>query len=175
MIKDSDRQVRLKAAQLLRIMGRDAKAAIPALIEAFKDPDVYVRAAAISAVGAMGPDTLPALAALREALRDEEFLGVVAAAAAVTIGQLGESAKPAVPDLIALLPRRGKEGTMLGTLASLGALKNLGPVAAEAIPAVIETLNESRDSTVRAQCLRVLVKAGPAARQDPPPRRRFPS
>ncbi len=159
MLRDSDRLVRLKAAQLLRIMGGDAKSAIPALIEAMTDKDVLVRSAAIAAIGAMGPDAAPALPALRKALRDEEFFGVAAAVAAITIGDLGELAKPAVPDLILLLRRR----SMGGTLGVLAALAKLGPLAADAAPAVIETLRDIREPSIRKGCLAALASFGPAA------------
>jgi len=160
MLKDSDRQVRLKAIQLVRIMGSDAKAAIPALIEAVKDPDALARAAAIGALGAMAGDAAPALPALREALSDDAMFGATAGVAALVIGQLGESARPAVPDLIALLCRR----TLGGTVGALGAVTKLGPIASEAAPAVIETLKESQSYDIVIACLNSLAAIGPAAK-----------
>jgi len=160
MLKDPDDQVRIKALQLVRIMGPDAKAAIPALIEAVRDPDVMVRTVAIGAIGAMGPDAVQALPVLREALSDERMFGMAAAGAAIMIGRLGEPAKPAVPDLIALLRRRG----MGGTGGALIAFTELGPVAEDAAPVVIETLKETQDAAVVNLCLSALAAIGPAAK-----------
>lgn len=161
MLKDSDRQVRLKAAQLLRIMGSDAKTAIPALIEAIKDPDDLVRGATIGAIAAMGRDALPALPALRQALNKEDALfGVIAATAAMAISQFGEAAKPAVPDLVTLLRRRLPGGTV----GALAAVIKLGPIASDAVPAVIETLKETQDYPIVNGCLNALAAIGPAAK-----------
>jgi HEAT repeat protein len=75
------------------------------------------------------------------------------------IGGLGESAKPAVPDLIALLRQR----SMAGTVAALMAFEHLGPIAVDAVPAVIEVLNENRDPPIRISCVKFLAKVGTAA------------
>ncbi len=159
MLKDSDAQVRLRAAQLLRIMGTDAKAAVPALIVAAKDREVLVRASAIAALATQGRDALPALPTLREALKDDEMFGVVAAAAALAIGKLGEEAKAAIPDLIEALKRRGI-GATVGVLA---AVQELGPVAADAAPEIAALLKESSLPFFRNACLNTLAKLGPAA------------
>ncbi len=58
--------LRAKAAQALGTIGPDAKAAVPALIEALKDTSI--RNDAVVALGNIGPDAKDAVPALREAI-----------------------------------------------------------------------------------------------------------
>ncbi len=61
---------RSEAAEALGKMGKDAQAAIPALIDALRDKDNFVRERAIESLGMMGPAAKEAVPALQQALKD---------------------------------------------------------------------------------------------------------
>ena len=70
-LSDQDASVRANAAEALGEIGPEAKAAVPALIEASKHEEAGVRANATYALGRIGSDAKAAVPALIEKLKDE--------------------------------------------------------------------------------------------------------
>ena len=99
------------------------------------------------------PDN-PALTAeeLVERLRGADDL--VRLHAAITVGSLGEGARPAVPVLIGLL---GSDH-VLDRRAAAWALRNLGDVAEEAVPALLEAVEDGDEQVgeLAVQALEVI-------------------
>ena len=182
-------------------VGAAGKAAIPALIKALADPDEFVRARVEIALGSFGPDAESAIPALIEASRGVKGRPTMPGSALGRIGQV------AVPRLISALSNEDatirrvavealgniKDPNSVNALIlALGdkddgvrleavfALPNLGPVAAHAIPNLVEELKTwpEGDQHIR----RALVAIGQSAvsrivndlgREGPKTRNRF--
>ncbi|MEP7339924.1 MAG: HEAT repeat domain-containing protein [Acidobacteriota bacterium] len=71
LVKDPHPQVREFAAIAISRMGPDAKAAVPALIDALKDLAIGVRSWSAQALGMIGPEAKAALPALKELSSDD--------------------------------------------------------------------------------------------------------
>src|SRR5205809_2934017 len=61
---------RVHAAMVLGLMGEQAQAAIPALVDALRDEDVQVRRMVTAALGEIGPPSRTAVPVLANSLRD---------------------------------------------------------------------------------------------------------
>jgi HEAT repeat protein len=123
--------VRAAAAGALAELGPAAGAAGPALVAALRDADPKVRLGAAHALGearAAPPGAVPALVVGLEA-PDPDTRGTMARA----LGQLRPPPKDAVAPLAQLLQRDGSEHVRL---AACTALRELGPVARDALPAL---------------------------------------
>ncbi len=146
---DTSPSVRWSAAVALGKIGPDAKAAVPALIEALKDENSEMRRRVAVALGNIGPDAKAAVPALIEALKDENKN--VRDSAAVALGTLGPDAKAAVPVLIEALKDEG----MVVRREAAGALGEIGPDAKAVVPALIAALKDE-DWRVRGQAAEAL-------------------
>jgi HEAT repeat protein len=111
------------------------------ILAALKDGDESVRRTALAALGDRFADAVPALV---EMLKDEKQRTAVVEA----LGHIGPSAKPAVPQLVALLGQGGKE-QKLPVFAALG---RIGPAAIEA-RTVLESARKDGDPAVRAAAI----------------------
>ncbi len=100
---DTNPERRRKAAFAFRMLGTEARQAVPALIALLQDSDDRVREAAARALGKVGSGRLKEVAALVESL-DDEHPSVVEAAAA-SLGEFGPAAQPAIEDLIEVTDR----------------------------------------------------------------------
>jgi HEAT repeat protein len=157
-LSSKDVNVRRQSANLLIELGPKAAKAIPALKDAMKDENGEVveaaaealaatgvqgiavlapiilegskqaKLAALRALGNLGPDAAPALDALIQGLKSNDFTVKVPAP------------DPDVPPFVRNRPR----GTPFAFLM-IAALKNMGPKAKAAIPALIEAGKETRD------------------------------
>jgi hypothetical protein len=150
-------QGRFSAA--FRLIGPEARAAVPTLLGLLKGPDEYSRAAAAAALGSVtgreykpDPRVVPALAErIKKGGPQERY------AAAWALGRIGPNARTAVPALIELLkdeqqydlpgataehPDFGRPFGMRGYQPSVlahipaAALGNIGPDARAALPAL---------------------------------------
>src|SRR5436309_2371335 len=92
---------RVHAAMVLGLMGEQAQAAIPALIDALRDEDVRVRRMITAALGEIGPPSRTGVPVLVHCLRDRNE--VVRRRAALALSEMGPAARAAVPGLIAAL------------------------------------------------------------------------
>jgi HEAT repeat protein len=97
-LNDPDAAIRLKAAEFLEMMGRQAEPAVPVLVKALCDPDSFVRWTASRALAQIAPArpgvVVPALA---RALSDPDLDARTAAAQALEhYGLLGRLSRPAL-------------------------------------------------------------------------------
>jgi HEAT repeat protein len=137
ILSDQDINVRNHAFGLLGSkFGPKAKEAVPELLKISKRAtDPRDRVNAIDALHSIRPNVEELLPVLREALKAKEREIRVHAQSA--IGQLGETGKDAVPDLIAAI-KNAEDLHELGTIVD--ALGNIGPAAKPALPAINEAI-----------------------------------
>jgi HEAT repeat protein len=144
-LTDADPDVRVAAAAAVLEVGGDRAAAVPVLVEGLRTAkDAKYRA--MCALESVADSDDRALSALRGLLRDESecFRDYAAAALkshsdAGTIADLAALASGAVPAATTKCP----EGEHDGRRAAVGALEEIGPAAASALPA----LRKARDAT----------------------------
>ena len=137
-LKDPEDALRLKASEILSIIGADA---VPALIPCLKDPSSQVRGAAAATLNKIGAPAKDAAKALVEALKDEN--AKVSQNAAEALGKIG---LPALPLLIASMQDPNREAR----LAAMRALGKLGPDAKDAIPLLLKALSDERNEIITA-------------------------
>lgn len=184
---------RFVAAQILILLGPDAAAAGPALIQGARDTDPHLQAvcaAGLPKISVPAETAVPlltellktkhgvvaaralseyrgaassSLPSLLELLRDKSQLTEVRWNAARTSGKIGPAALSAVPDLIDAMT--DKEPTIREHSAE--AIGDIGPVAAEGVPALIKVLTDD-DPRVRRDAVRSLGNLGPAAQKAVP-------
>src|SRR5262245_38662776 len=97
-LSDKSGTVRERAAEVLGLIGEDAREAVPALTNALKDRSEEVRSEAADALGRIGPEAKTAVGPLIKLLKDPS--DSLREAAARGLGGIGPDAKEAVPDLI---------------------------------------------------------------------------
>ena len=166
-LRDPDEEVRQYATYALGGIGSAAKSALPALLKAMKDPSSRVREAVVDALPLIAPKSPEVVAALIEALKDSDE--TVQAYAAMSLGKLSAAARPAVA-LMASMLSSDKEYLTRGhpvmsqrlsdCIASV--LGDLGPVAKEAVPALVEAASKTRD--INWQAIPAIGKIGPEAK-----------
>jgi HEAT repeat protein len=103
LLKDPDRDVRVRVLTALATLGGQAHRVLPVLRAALKetalkDEDESVRSQAVHALLQVGPEPDSEVAGLTDSLQNE--LDVLRFHAAVALGDLGREAQPAVPLLI---------------------------------------------------------------------------
>jgi len=117
LLADPDSAVRYWAAVGLLAMGSEAKASEAVLLKAVADPSPSVRIAAAEALCAVDQEAM-ALPVLIAALHHED--GWVRLQAAVSLGQIGSKARPALADMKALLGEKSEHQTGLYLQWALG-------------------------------------------------------
>jgi HEAT repeat protein/lysophospholipase L1-like esterase len=150
---EADAGVRLEAAEALGRLGPEARGAAPRLNAMLQDPRECVRYAAAHALWRIGT-TPEELGTLVEALQNPD--GYVRAFAAWSLGNLGPSAGPAVPALVATLSQEETD------VVAAAALARIGAAAHEAVPALVGALRHA-DAGRRWRAARTLGRIGPAA------------
>jgi HEAT repeat protein len=186
LLKNADEpQVRLRAAESLGKMGKEAAPAGPDLVAAFNDSDPLVQAVAIRLVGDLAPDVPGAVAGFIRLFPNVEAIRAVAkfkraGAEAVpklieltkhvdpivrrqsvrTLGKIGVPALTSLPALIALVETDPVPGVREQSAEALG---EIGPAAAEGIPVLVKALKDA-DAMVRRDAVRSLGQMGPLAK-----------
>ena len=161
-LSDRDAEVRLAAATYLNWgrPGRRSPALIPALSRTLADPDARVRRWSATTLGALGLDGETALPALRASTNDPEQ--VVRDQAAQAISSIEKAAltfrSRTLPEAIAELDNADP---IVRSLAA-SRLGDLGPRAAEAVPALVRGLGD-READVRRAAAGALSQLGPGA------------
>lgn len=151
-LKNPSPLVRTHAAQALGHLGAAAKSAVPALVPLVADPDPRVRRAASRAVLTIRPGPAVTLPLVKKLLADAD--PTVRMTILHTLADLG---KPALPGLIAAL--QDDEAAKYACLV----LAEIGPDAADAIPALAERLKIEQRPEVRQQIVMALGAIGSAA------------
>lgn len=138
-LSNPDVRVRCYAAYALGFMKTDDNAAVHALILALGDVSAksIVRVRAAAAINDIGIAAHSAIPALQIALKDKDES--VRSAAADAIGKMGDYAKGAIPDLIAIV-NNTKEYIVVRNSA-IDALGNLGYSASSATSSLISALD----------------------------------
>lgn len=186
LLKHADEtQVRWRAVEALKNMGKDAAPAAPDLVAALTDNDTFVRSVAVLVVGDLAPDVPGAVAGLIQLFPDVKAIQAVAkfkqaGAEAVpklieltkyedatvrrqavrTLGKIGVPALSALPTLITLTGTDPVPGVREQSAEAMG---EIGPAAAEGIPTLVKALKDS-DTMVRRDAVRSLGQMGPAAK-----------
>ena len=157
-LTETNPDVRAYAATALGKLGRDGRIYIADLLKVKHDSESSVRQAAIRSLGQVGRyDKERVMDALKEGLKDSER--DVRAAAAESIVALGPTAAD-IPVLKDCLKHQDPEVQ----IAAARALFNLGPEAKDAVSALLETLNSSKDDQVRGQIVTTLGQIGAASK-----------
>jgi HEAT repeat protein len=152
LLDDWSAQVRAEAASALGGMGQDAQVALTALAGHFSDPDESVRRQSLDAALKIGPRAFMA-APLLAALDSDDIRTVHLAALA--IGRLGELDESAVPAL-----RRALTSPRLDSrLFAMKSLASLGDKARDAVPELRAALSD-KDARIREQALGALSRLG---------------
>ncbi len=133
LLAHSCKYVRRNAAWGLGKIGPDASGALPQLCQALKDADPRAATGAAQALGMIGPEAREAVPALAEAMRGTNV--VLCRMASKALSQIGEAA---LSTLVAHLKHhdpfvRGEAAVALGWM---------GPSAAGAVPALLESLEK---------------------------------
>jgi HEAT repeat protein len=166
-LKHKNPKDRSDAADTLRSMGAEAKAAVPALIDALqhaKEPEV--RFNVVSALWSIGAEDKAAIKdavpALTDALQpDKEPDAKVRSSAANTLRIMGAEAKTAVPALTdALQPDKEPDVKVRSDAAD--ALRSMGAEAKTAVPALIDALHDEEE--VRFNAVSALGSMGAEAK-----------
>ncbi len=138
LLHDPEPTTRILASEWLTSLGRDARSALPALIEtALHDPTQDVSAAAATAIRALD------LQAARDVVNGSFPMlwdpnAEVRRKACVVLGNLGPAAKPAVPSLITMLDDT-EEPVREGAVTALG---SIGIPQAEIVAALTQAMQD---------------------------------
>jgi HEAT repeat protein len=183
-LKSSDEQVRLQAIDRLGALGAKGAEAVAPLVELLKDASPKVRAHAAQALGAIGPAAKPAAADLVELVKDPDPLVRRQAVRAVMHIRPGpqvmlplcvkllEDSDPGVRLRILHAIAEAGPQAMPGLLAALQndkaaywaclVLREIGPAAKAAVPALTEKLKDPRPE-IRREAALALGAMGSAA------------
>lgn len=155
--KSQDVHVRRAAARAVADFDADPELVGPALVEVLRDKDPAVVANAIDALAGLGPK---ALRNIGRALSTPELRFY----AVRLVARLGREAESAVPELIEVVkkPPQTDEDVEFVREAQF-ALGAVGPGAASAVPALIESLKSAHEE-IAASAAFALARIGPAAR-----------
>lgn len=152
-LKDDSYGVRAEAARALGKIGPSAKAAVPALVETTKDEQSWVRLWAADAIWRIDRDPR-AIPVLIDVLKSHYASSTRAAGA---LGDIGPTAKEAVPALIENCVRFPGDGTSRFAVEKIG-------IDVEAVPSLIHALGRPELTDGRRELFtRWLTTIGPPA------------
>jgi HEAT repeat protein len=152
-LNDKDHVVQHHAALALGKVGDRSDETIDALVKAVTVPDERVARAAITALRHLDPDPKRFIGALDQLLSSGDQVVVAHAIEAVT-----ERGAKAVPVLNEALKR-----PQTAYLACV-AIEQIGPDAADTVPALVELLGDTKHSHLLIQTLLALASIGPEAK-----------
>jgi hypothetical protein len=150
-----DWQVRRGVLTAFLRMGKNAKAATPALLAALQGPDADERDTAAEALGRIGPHAKDAVPALIRALKDENHY--VRSSSAAALGEIGAEADKVAPDKNETVRRYAAQS-----------LARFGSRARAAVPALKAAANDAVP-VVRSAAVNALKQIDPEAARNLPP------
>jgi HEAT repeat protein len=158
---DVNAAVRHEAMIALGLMGPSASSAAPRLLDILSSPAAAeLHPAAAWVLARMGEKkALPMLKTLAGETQDEQTQRAIAWALVTLEPGNPENAAKALP----YLTKSTSSDRALVRKESLAALAKLGPLAAEAIPVVLERAEKDADDAVRAEALQALAEIGAPA------------
>jgi HEAT repeat protein len=167
LLKDPNRDVRVRVLTALGNFGGQAHRVLPALRLALKktaleDDDEFVRTEATRALLQVGPEPDSEIAGLVDSLQNE--LEVVRFHAAVALGNLGRNARPAVPTLIHTALWDADPAVRVEAAVALWKIERSGPLV---IPVLTEAL-EADNEMICWMAADALGQIGPEAREAVP-------
>lgn len=134
-VKNDNKEVSIKAMDILSRFGQEATVAIPVLKEALMRDDEKIQGSALRTLGkiAQPQESVPILIdALRSKSND------VRRPVLIALGKIGSEAKEALPYIIKILEDEQESSNMRDNAAR--ALQGFGPEARDAVPALIQAL-----------------------------------
>ena len=158
-MKSSDHETRFWAVTELRKLGRGAMPAVPVLAEALSDAAIAPQAA--ETLGNIGPEAEAAIPALVAAIERErgKASGIGSGGPStfswrcgLALAQIGPAS---IPELIKLLAHEDRHVRM----TAANALKEIGPRAKDAVPALNQASNDE-DESVRRSVRAALARIG---------------
>ena len=160
LLQDEDPVVRFLAVRCISFLGAQAQPATPALIQALNDIDDGVRLQSALALGKIGPKAKEAITPLQNFADSPDKL--MELHCLESLWKISGKTEIVIPRLIKLLTIKKSDdesGVREGAAKALG---EIGPTARKAIPALIETLQQAKDSDygVRIGCIEALGKMG---------------
>lgn len=147
------------ALSAIRFWGPEGKEAVPRLIQLFRETgDHSLKASALHSVAIFAPEDPIVMDTSRKWLKSPDNFNERLAGAGI-LGVLGSGAKEAVPDLVAAFQKtdvkdKALEMRIKGTV--LNVLKNMGPDAKDAIPALESEATAATDAYLRGEIRRAL-------------------
>jgi len=153
---------RKNIAFALAQIGKDAKRAMPELLQMLQDADLWTQGDAVYAIFKIGgSDAAPAVPLLIESLKTKNTSNVVAAArvryrAAAALENIGWDARPAIPDLVIALDDE-HEFVRASSAAAIGSIDPTNPQSA---PALVKAMSD-QSGRVRSSAAQSLAKVGP--------------
>ncbi len=156
-LKDPSPEYRRQVEFALATIGPDAKAAVPALVKELNDEDPRVRRTACYALGKIGPAAADALPELQKNLTsDDKLLKLVSLWAMLRI-KVGDQVieKMAIQPLIKALEETDHDLVKIEAASALG---DIGPMAAEAIPALEKLTGDAESPEVRKAAAEAIKK-----------------
>ncbi|MBN9522643.1 HEAT repeat domain-containing protein [bacterium] len=155
----ADPEVRRTAFTCLRLIGRPAGAAAPALVKELHGPKPVDRLSATSALGRIGPAAEPAVPRLVQMLNDPGEDRGVRGEVIAALGTLRTDS----PDAVAALIRIVNDSSPVFRPEAAEALGRIGPPAKRAVPDLIRTLSDAELTRLRRQAAFALGEMGPDA------------
>jgi HEAT repeat protein len=187
-LDDRNDTVRKGVITALGFIGPDAKPAIPALKRLLRDPVPDVRILAGLSLHEIDPKRLEGIVVITTILRKDKEKRSFAVSA---LGAFGPKAQSAVPALLRATRHKELQESAIGTLKEIGPaaeqatiaalaehlldpdlelrattltnLKNLGPRAKNAVPALVNALKDNNEE-MRKKAAKALAAVGPGAK-----------
>jgi HEAT repeats len=124
------------------VLGKQAKAAVPALIGLMSDKDHETRSVAVRTLGGLGPAASGAVPELIEYLKDPD--DTIRAEAAESLGVIHQEPERVVPLLMGMLLEKPRPGLphWFVTFSAIGSLGSFGVQARPAVPLLVGLLSD---------------------------------
>jgi HEAT repeat protein len=158
-----DDDARWAMAINLADIGECEEQAVPILLELLEAKSWQLRNGAVLALGKLGHKDNKVVPALVKALKDPHV--TLQGNAAISLGRLGKEPDICVPAMVnALRSLKGYQGNNDPRLGILLGLGRFSAMAADAVPLICETAEDSNNNDFLRECaIRCLGEIGPAA------------